>query len=60
MISNPSADPEYVTKNLIFNALYKRVIKAKQNKEKFKIYVFTPLLPGFEGDPAGDAPVLKV
>ncbi|XP_013417793.1 phospholipase D1 isoform X3 [Lingula anatina] len=35
--------------NGIGEALYKRIIKAHENNETFRVYVVLPLLPGFEG-----------
>ncbi|CAF4325543.1 unnamed protein product, partial [Rotaria sp. Silwood2] len=34
-------------KNLIGDALYRRIVRASINKEKFRVYVVLPLLPGF-------------
>ncbi|CAF3996900.1 unnamed protein product [Rotaria sordida] len=34
-------------KNLIGDALYRRIARASINKEKFRVYVVVPLLPGF-------------
>ncbi|CAF3982782.1 unnamed protein product [Rotaria sordida] len=34
-------------KNRIGDALYNRIIRAHMNKEKFRVYVVLPLLPGF-------------
>jgi phospholipase D1/2 len=47
--------------NEIAEALVKRIKTAARLKEKFKVIVFLPLLPGFEGeiDDAGSA-VMKV
>jgi len=45
--------------NGISEALIMRIKVAARNKEKFKVVVFVPLLPGFEGD-VGTASVLKV
>lgn len=59
LISNASGDPNNLVKNTIFNALYNRIVRANDERATFRIYVFTPLLPGFEGDVAGEAAVLK-
>ena len=40
-----------IVKNEIALYLRRRVEKAYMNKENFKIYVFLPLLPGFDGEP---------
>ncbi|CAF4172153.1 unnamed protein product, partial [Adineta steineri] len=42
-------------KNDIGNALYRRVIRAHINKEKFRIFIFLPLLPGFANSNAVQA-----
>ncbi|XP_022246655.1 phospholipase D1-like [Limulus polyphemus] len=36
--------------NEISEALYRRIIIAHKNKEKFRVYVVMPLLPAFEGE----------
>ena len=36
--------------NTIVQALVKRIVRAAENKERFKVMVFVPLLPGFEGE----------
>lgn len=36
--------------NLIANAILLRIKQAHANKEKFKVLIFIPLLPGFPGD----------
>ena len=49
-----------VVKNTITKAIKERIVEAKKNKENFKVYVFIPLMPGFEGDiVAKDSQVLK-
>ena len=40
-----------IVKNEIALHIRKRIEKAFKNKENFKVYVFLPLLPGFEGEP---------
>ena len=40
-----------IVKNEIALYLRRRVEKAYKNKENFKIFVFLPLLPGFDGEP---------
>lgn len=59
LISNSSGSRDNLVKNTIFNALYKRIVWAVSESQTIRIYVFTPLLPGFEGDVAGKAAVLK-
>uniref|UniRef100_A0AAY4EYC6 Phospholipase n=1 Tax=Denticeps clupeoides TaxID=299321 RepID=A0AAY4EYC6_9TELE len=36
--------------NKIGDAIAERIIKAYREKQKYRVYVVTPLLPGFEGD----------
>lgn len=50
-----------VVKNTIAKAMKERIIRAYRHKEDFKIYVFIPLMPGFEGDIVDDSSqVLKL
>ncbi|CAF4895451.1 unnamed protein product, partial [Rotaria sp. Silwood1] len=42
-------------KNLIDDALYHRIIDAANKKEKFRVYVVLPLLPGFSNENAVQA-----
>ncbi|RXN17116.1 phospholipase D1-like isoform X1 [Labeo rohita] len=39
-----------VVHNKIGDAIAKRIIKAYRDGKKYRVYVVTPLLPGFEGD----------
>lgn len=39
-----------VVHNRIGDAIAKRIIKAYRDGKKYRVYVVTPLLPGFEGD----------
>lgn len=45
--SNSSAD---VVKNRIAEALYRRIIRAHQKQETFRVFIIIPLLPAFEGE----------
>ena len=38
------------TKNEISSCIFERIVRANQEKEKFKIYIFLPLVPGYEGE----------
>ena len=38
--------------NGIASALSKRIIKAHEKKEKFRVVIVIPALPGFDGHPA--------
>ena len=40
-----------IVQNQIAYYLRKRIEKAYMNKEKFRVYIFIPLLPGFAGEP---------
>ena len=40
-----------VVENLIAYHIRKRIERAYYNKEKFRVFVFIPLLPGFAGEP---------
>ena len=40
-----------IVENLIAFRIRKRIEKAYYNKEKFRVFVFIPLLPGFPGEP---------
>ena len=40
-----------IVKNEIALYIRKRIEKAYNNKEKFRVFIFIPLLPGFAGDP---------
>ena len=41
----------YLVENKIALCIIKRILKASKNHEKFRVYVFIPLLPGFAGEP---------
>ena len=42
---------QYLVENKIALHLVNRILKAYRNKEKFRVYVFIPLMPGFAGEP---------
>ena len=48
-----------IVKNEIAFYIRKRIEKAYQNKENFKVYIFLPLLPGFAGEPE-ESPTLQI
>ncbi|CAI2368575.1 unnamed protein product [Moneuplotes crassus] len=49
-----------ILKNQITEAIKDRIIRAHQNGENFRVYIFVPLMPGFEGDiTKSDSQVLK-
>ena len=41
----------YLVENKIALHLVNRILKAYRNKEKFRVYIFIPLMPGFAGEP---------
>uniref|UniRef100_UPI00398E7DEE phospholipase D1-like isoform X2 n=1 Tax=Pristiophorus japonicus TaxID=55135 RepID=UPI00398E7DEE len=43
------ADNKYVY-NKIGDAIVQRILRAYREKQRFRVYVVTPLMPGFEGD----------
>ena len=49
----------YDVNNKIAYYIRKRIEKAYNNKENFKVFIFIPLLPGFEGDPE-DSNTIKI
>lgn len=44
------SDGDYVVRNRIAEALYRRIIRAFRNKETFRVFILIPLLPAFEGE----------
>ena len=48
-----------IVKNKIAYYIRKRVEKAYKKKQNFKVYIFIPLLPGFEGEPE-DSETIKI
>ena len=41
----------YIVENKIALYITNRILKASKNHEKFRVYIFIPLLPGFAGEP---------
>ena len=39
-----------ITRNEIAECLYERILRASKQKENFKVYIFLPLIPGYEGE----------
>lgn len=59
LMSNGSAGG--IIENGITKAIKNRIVKAHKRKEPFKVYIFIPLMPGFEGDILEDgSQVLKL
>ena len=48
-------DGDNVINNRVVDALYQRICKAKKRKEHFKVYIFLPLLPSFQGSIKADS-----
>ncbi|KAH9260272.1 hypothetical protein BASA81_001442 [Batrachochytrium salamandrivorans] len=57
-VSGMSNDP--LVENRIAQALYSRISKAAAEKAKFRVMVFLPLLPAFEGGDLSDASMRQV
>ena len=49
----------YLVENKIALYIRNRILKAIKNKEKFRVYIFIPLLPGFAGEP-GESGTLQI
>ena len=50
-ISKSFEEKTYLVENKIALYIRNRILKAVKNKEKFRVWVFIPLLPGFAGEP---------
>ena len=48
-----------IVQNEIALYLRRRIEKAYKNKENFKVFIFLPLIPGFEGEPE-NSPTLQI
>lgn len=48
--TNNNMNENQPVKNEIAQCLYNRIVKASQEKENFKVYIFLPLIPGYEGE----------
>ena len=46
---SPPLDPSEVVINSIGEALYHRIVRAFRDGQKFRVFIFFPLLPAFEG-----------
>ncbi|KAL0085255.1 hypothetical protein J3Q64DRAFT_1746253 [Phycomyces blakesleeanus] len=49
-ITSTEEDPQFIVKNLIGKAIVERIIRAHEERQKFKIYVLIPLMPAFPAD----------
>ncbi|KAI8097388.1 uncharacterized protein BX664DRAFT_292887 [Halteromyces radiatus] len=45
-----ATDQDKLLRNKIAQALVERIIRAHEEKEKFKVFIIIPLVPAFEGD----------
>jgi len=43
-------DENSVVENQIALSIYNRIVRAARDKESFKVYIFIPLIPGYEGE----------
>ncbi|ORY93035.1 hypothetical protein BCR43DRAFT_496218 [Syncephalastrum racemosum] len=53
-ITSTEDDSDYVLKNQIGNAIVKRIVRAYEEREKFKVIVLMPLMPAFPADLSTD------
>lgn len=49
-ITSTEEDKDYILKNLIGQAIVKRIIRAHEEQEPFKVFVLMPLMPAFPAD----------
>ncbi|KAI7906737.1 uncharacterized protein BX663DRAFT_497470 [Cokeromyces recurvatus] len=49
-ITTTENDPSYILKNRIGEAIVKRIIRAHDEQEKFKVFVLIPLMPAFPAE----------
>ncbi|KAI9275903.1 hypothetical protein BDA99DRAFT_496737 [Phascolomyces articulosus] len=49
-ITSTEKDDDFVLKNLIGEAIVKRINRAHEEREPFKVYVVIPLMPGFPAE----------
>ncbi|KAI8884179.1 phospholipase D/nuclease [Backusella circina FSU 941] len=49
-ITTTGRDDNHIIKNLIGEAIVKRIIRAHEEQEKFKVFVLMPLMPAFPAD----------
>ena len=58
-ISKSFEEKTYLVENKIALYIRNRILKAVKNKEKFRVWIFIPLLPGFAGEP-GSSGTLQI
>jgi phospholipase D1/2 len=49
-VTTTGHDDNHIIKNLIGEAIVKRIIRAHEEQEKFKVFVLMPLMPAFPAD----------
>ncbi|KAI8391192.1 uncharacterized protein BYT42DRAFT_474927 [Radiomyces spectabilis] len=49
-ITSTEKDDDYILKNLIGQAIVNRIIRAHEERSKFKVFVVMPLMPAFPAD----------
>ena len=59
-ITSASSDPKSPVKNLIGQAIVQRVLSAHKRREKFKVVIIIPAIPGFAGDLYGNSGTLAI
>lgn len=50
IVTSTEDDPQYILKNQIGQAIVQRIIRAHEEREKFKVIVLMPLMPAFPAD----------
>lgn len=55
IVTATEEDDDYVLKNQIGNAIVKRIIRAHEEREPFRVIVVMPLMPAFPADLSTDA-----
>lgn len=54
LVTSTEDDEDYVLKNQIGQAIVKRIIRAHEERENFKVFVLMPLMPAFPADLSTD------
>ena len=50
IVTSTEKDDDFVLKNTIGEAIVKRINRAHEEREPFKVYVVIPLMPGFPAE----------
>eukprot|EP00516_Mucochytrium_quahogii_P006608 CAMPEP_0203753546 /NCGR_PEP_ID=MMETSP0098-20131031/7303_1 /ASSEMBLY_ACC=CAM_ASM_000208 /TAXON_ID=96639 /ORGANISM=" , Strain NY0313808BC1" /LENGTH=1158 /DNA_ID=CAMNT_0050644193 /DNA_START=456 /DNA_END=3932 /DNA_ORIENTATION=+ len=53
-------ETDSVVANRVLDSLFRRIVRANENKAEFKVFVLIPLLPGFEGSVAESTSIRRV